>query len=728
MKQVILIATYFSLLIALIWLQACATTDKLPNKTFHNITAKYNPYFLARKRIDSVETAIFEKKIDNYNRVLEVIPFPDTSALKGYDAVMNKAIKQAAIVPNRHENSKLMDASYILVGKARFYLREYDNSLNTFKYVNTKAKDENDKNWALIELLFIYTQLKDEKSAKSVLNLLSKKEIGKREKKNFYLNRGHYFRTQSDWIETAKSLGSAVLVMPKGEKRARIYFILGQIYQKLERNTLAYKNYRSVLKNNPPYELAFYAKLYGNQVVGSGEKNDIQKTKRYFNKLLADFKNKEYKDKIYYEMAVFELNQKNVPLAINHLRESVDVSTQNPIQKAYSYAKLGEVHYANLQDYELAKVYYDSALTTMPQEAEEFKMIEKRKKTLDKFVKYLTDYRTQDSLQRLAQMQEPALSEYLTKMLTFDEIRKAKIEDSLAFRAAVKAKQKEKEQKGTLAEATPQGNNTWYFNNPAIVQKGQLEFAKIWGQRPLEDNWRRASKVSATTSTQEVTAYEIVNPDEIRQQAIKRNVEDRKKQVLDLIPKSDTALAASNKLIENACYEIGKLYRFNLEEPQNAIKYFELLLGRFPNTEYEPEVLYALYQLNQDLKEKVNEEIYKQKLLSKFPNSLYARLIANPDYLKEAKSDEVIVKAAYQKAYGFYEVGRNEEAIAVLDKVIKDFPKNLLEDKLDLLKLLCQFKIDRNKPEFKKALEAFRVKYPQSELSGYAEGLVKEMK
>ena len=36
----------------------------------------------------------------------------------------------------------------------------------------------------------------------------------------------------------------------------------------------------------------------------------------------------------------------------------------------------------------------------------------------------------------------------------------------------------------------------WYFSNPTTMQQGSAEFKKKWGNRPLTDNWRRASSNS----------------------------------------------------------------------------------------------------------------------------------------------------------------------------------------------------------------------------------------
>ena len=92
--------------------------------------------------------------------------------------------------------------------------------------------------------------------------------------------------------------------LTKKENAARMHFLIGQIYQQKGFDAEAYNYYNICLKNNPNYELSFYAKLNMAQVTELADQNDVKKTRKYFVKLLKDRKNLEFKDKIYYEMVV----------------------------------------------------------------------------------------------------------------------------------------------------------------------------------------------------------------------------------------------------------------------------------------------------------------------------------------------------------------------------------------------------------------------------------------
>ena len=72
----------------------------------------------------------------------------------------------------------------------------------------------------------------------------------------------------------------------------------------------------------------------------------------------------------------------------------------------------------------------------------------------------------------------------------------------------LEAKEKEEEKKAiqqakkekALANASMQASNgaTWIFDNPSLLASGQIDFIGTWGDRPLEDNWRRLDKSSVS--------------------------------------------------------------------------------------------------------------------------------------------------------------------------------------------------------------------------------------
>lgn len=712
--------------------QACKVeSESFTAKAWHNMNARYNSYFISRETMKQVEKELFDNRRDNYNRILDVLPPIDTNDLRTYDPKMEDIIKKSANIKNRHENSQWLDPSYILIGKARFYLRDYENAISTFKYVNTRGDEDKWRNRALIELLYTYIETKDFRAARAALLALRKRRLEKEEMLDYLLTRGHFFREQNNYLETAKSLGSAIQIMPRGEYKARTYFILGQIYQKYGKDAIAYKNYKKVLQNNPPYELEFNAQLYQAQVSGLKNEKDVKRIKRYFKKLLADTKNKEYQDKIYYEMGLFALRQDQVPKAIGHLNQSIIVSTSNPTQKAYSYLQLGEIYYGKLQDYELAKTYYDSTIANLPENVENYRQIKKRQETLTEFVEQLNIYRTEDSLQKMARMEEPRRGDFIKYMLDWQETKRQNELDSLERIEQQRAALKQQAQPtGTLASTSNQGGG-WYFDNATAVRQGIETFRKEWGDirsRPPVDNWRRSAAIrGAKVPDSLLQVIDNYNPALERRKLIDKRVEERTKEIYAALPKDKEDFVASDKKIEEALYELGKIYRFKLEEPENTVKYLELMMKKFPKSEFIPEALYLLHLTAQDLNSPIEASRYKQKLITQYPNSSYAKRLTDPDWLKKAQAAQAEVDSAYQETYELYRYREYEEALTKIEETLTIYPDNLIEDRFVFLRHLIQVKMDEDKESFANRLKEFIQKYPESELVEYARDLLNQV-
>ncbi|MGB3617824.1 MAG: hypothetical protein WBA12_06870, partial [Catalinimonas sp.] len=344
-------------LVGMLALQACSVERNNPfSKAYHNTLARYNGYFLAREEMRAVERQVLENHVDDYNRVLTIFPTVTPQMASAADGSLEEIIKKASIPIQRHKNSRWVDDSYVLLGRARRYKLDYDEAVTTFKYVWGKGEGDAARHAALVHLMRTFLAMEEPRNAMSVADYLRREELNAENRSEFFLTLAHHYHGLKEWDKVTQFLEAALPEIKQRDRRARINFILGQIYQEQGQDQPSFDHYRDVLKRNPPYELAFFTKLNMAQVTELGEGGDVRRIRKYFRRLLRDQKNEEYQDRIYYEMARFELKQDKVPEAVDYLRESVRVEGARPVQKAYSYLMLGEVHYDRLRDFNLAKV------------------------------------------------------------------------------------------------------------------------------------------------------------------------------------------------------------------------------------------------------------------------------------------------------------------------------------------------------------------------------------
>ena len=156
-----------------------------------------------------------------------------------------------------HKNSDWVDDSYVLIGKVKFLQGLYEEAIQTFKYVNSISDDDNAVHDGLITLMRTYIDYGEINNAIAVSDFLKKEDLNKHNLKNLYLTRAYMYQKRDDLNNMVMNLVEAVPMMSLSEGSAKIYFIIGQVYQELGFDSEAHNNYLQCVKSNPTYELSF---------------------------------------------------------------------------------------------------------------------------------------------------------------------------------------------------------------------------------------------------------------------------------------------------------------------------------------------------------------------------------------------------------------------------------------------------------------------------------------
>lgn len=704
----------------LIFFFACANLENPLSTGYNDLTAHFNSYFIAKERMKEIETAIHDRYEWNYNKVLPIYPQFDTTDAQALETEIQDCIEKASISIQRHPESKWEDDAYVLVGKARYYSVEFPDAIETFKYVNKHSKDKNERHKALIQLLKTFVEYGEFNNAIAVSDYLSKEDVNNKNLQDLYLCRAYLYQKRNDKNLMVQNLVKAEELMTSFSETARVEFIIGQVYQELGFDAEAHHYYERSLKNNPDYELSFYTKLNMAQVTELTSSGDIRKVRKYFRKLLKDTKNTEYKDKIYYEMANFELKQGNLDQAIDLYKVSIQNSVQNQRQKGYAYLKLGQIYYDSLKQFELAQAYYDSTVTVMPQDEEGYDKIKQRQEILDDFVVQVLTIRENDSLLVLSTLPRDSVLALATSVVEErarqqEEERKKEEKRQSRVRTAF-----DQENVGLIQPGVTQGAK-WYFYNPTTLGRGSSEFKRVWGSRPLEDNWRRSNKTTGPIASN--TSTNVGSLQKVDEEGEETNVDGEVAGMVSKVPFEESQKEVLRNQIEEALYKLGFIYNFKLEEKDNAITTFEQLNLRFPESAYHPEILYQLFLLYKTIDPDKSIERANQ-LKQDHPETIYARLVDNPNYTEESHALTEELKVIYNDAYRLYANGLVKEAQTKLDSTLILHPDNDFSDNLKLLQIMCTGILD-GQYRYQYELNNFMKDYSESELKPYAQQLVK---
>ncbi|MEA5402389.1 tetratricopeptide repeat protein [Arcicella sp. DC2W] len=673
---------------------------------FHNVNAKYNALFQAKIKFKEAETLIFDARQDNFSQLLPILLPIDSLSTQTVNEQLASVIKKASLVAERHQNSKWLDDAYVIIGQARLLKEDYKNAIETFKFVNTNATSDDARDAALIGLMRAYTEQGEYQTALRVAEILREEPLNKENTADFYLTKAYLHQQKEEYKTSVAILEEALPLLPKNEAKARLYFVAGQLYELINNPRLAADKYSSVSKNRPSYNLSFYAKL--NKSLALGQTNSFQK-------LLKDPKNNDLQDKIYEAMATAEIRKGNTKSGLALLQSSARTN-QNPQQLAFTYLRLADSYYNQMGDYEMASAYYDSTATLLPQQDAQYKRVIDRQRSLSDFVTQVKIIRTEDSLQRLSKMSADQLDKILEKVYIDQQFK----EDSQKRAAEIANKGKQLQNKNTTSTFNDPNKPMWYFNNPIAISQGKTAFTARWGNRVLEDNWRRSSKENTLSfdnnalSNQNLNNNLNANLGELNAKSI--GADGMKAGIAALrakIPFSPEALLASKKRQEEATFALGKVYKLNLNEPKNAIITFEKFLKEFPSSSHETEVLYLLCLLTED-----NAGVYaayKNQLMTKYADSYFARLLIRSQNESLSTGKESEVQKLYAEAYNYFVQNNFTNALTIVETGLKDYPNSQIEDKLVFLKAVLFAKTQDTKA-YKTALENFISDYPKSQL------------
>ena len=754
----------------LLGLSGCVSDKGLVGHTMNNIAARDNGYFLAREKLKATEAKLYAGRVNDYNQRLPLFPTLDSASVRANRADLNDIIKKASMPIQNRPGSDWTDDAYLLVGWARFYSMQFEDAALTFKYINSTSKDANAQHEGLIGLMRTFVATNELESARAVSDLLDKETGLPADARELFLTRADYYlRTEQPKLAIPQLELAVPLIEAKNE-RSRTRYLLAQLYQEQGDDKKAVEQLNDILAHNPPYELDFFAKLLLAQVSGLDEQNKARLDK-YFAALLKDPKNKEYRDKIYYEMARLAYRQKNYPEALAKLRTAAKVSTTNRSQKSYTYLLAGRIYYENLEKFRPAAAYYDSTVQNLSTTDRTYAAIKERADVLKEFAKQFTIVETQDSLQALVRLDAGALDQRLDQYATAELAARQKAADQKAVAEKDQARAAELAGRtvptGSSISALPNGQSVpdplafdpaaagtgaqWYFDNPATLGTARSDFVRRWDNRRLQDNWRNNSQPSNSPNTPANGGVPVtitgngstsVNPSSGHgapgepQSAAAATAAPAdpaaEKQALvatyrQALPTTPEKLQASNVQVEAALYELGNIYKEQLKERNRGMATYAQQVQRYPRGPHAADAYYLLYLHYKALPDPAKAAEYAADLQREFPQSLYAKLIADPLYREHELALHNAVAARVDSAFVFYKNQEFRKATAVLARTQRQYPKSDLNDRVAYLRTLL---VVRTQPPrtARGMVEQFYKDFPDSPLVPEAQALASTYK
>lgn len=639
---------------------------------------------------------------------------------------------------NRDEFNPFIHNAWFLMGKAQFFKGDFLAAAATFTYISRHFtwKPELVAD-ARIWLARCYLEMDWIYEAEDVLNKLNNEKLPLDKSGDFATVNSAYLIKKGNYRQAIPYLQTAIKAESNKKQKARMNFLLAQLYTRTGDKTLAYKAYGDVIKRNPPYRTEFNARIKQTEVFPGGNPEKVIKMLR---KMARSEKNKEYLDQVYYALGNIYLARQDTARAIENYLLAAEKSTRNGIEKAISQLTLGEIYF-NRRNYVGAQPCYAEALPLIDDTYPGYKEISKRSEVLDELVVYDQNVQLQDSLQRLVAMPEAERMAVIQKIID-DLIRQEKEAQEEAARQAYLESQQGNQQmlegktkSPTLGSMNLNPNdNAWYFYNAPIVAAGKTEFQRKWGKRKLEDDWRRRDKSSFSMDDfAEQTDADEENIGEDGEMtaddgtSVPDSVSTDPKTpefYLQQLPMTEEDMANSNDIIIDGLFNMGLILKDKLEDFPSSIRSFTTLDTRFPENEFRLEAYYNMYLMYMRMGDNRRAEYYKQQIIALFPDSKYAIALADPNYLENLKNMDRVQDSLYHETYEAYLDNKSRLVHRNYDYVTRNYPLSRLMPKFMFLNALA-YVGEKNVPAFKAALKELLEKYPEADVSPLATDMLK---
>lgn len=732
----------------------CSTQKNTPaTRSFHQTKVKYNIMYNGNTAYEEGLKAIRDANEDDYSAILNLYPVSNHQAAEAATSQMDKTIEKCRKCIKLHsikakpkpdpkkrndpkyklwlqqeEFNNQMGEAWLRLGEAEFHKGDFLGSIGTFTYISRHYSTDPDmvarcQLWiarAYGELGWLY----------EAEDMLHKVQIDALAKKHARL----YSAVSADILLKTKQYHAAIpfvkIAIPYEKRkvyRPRFQYVLGQLYEQEGNKREAIEAYKKVIRLAPPTDMEFNARIHIAQLSGKSSLKQLRQMAR-------QSKYKDQLDQIYGAMGNIYLSFGDTAKALEQYHLAVDNATQAGLQKAAVLVRMGDLYY-NHRDYTDAQPCYREAVTILTPENEQFARVQKRSEVLDELIQEYNTVQLQDSLQRLGKMTEQeqrrVVEQLIADLIKAEE--KAAEEEALAAREAENNTGLQSVNTSNMLGGGGQKGD-WYFYNAQLLRSGKQEFAKQWGNRPLEDNWRRRSKTVSTLfqdtentdESADMTDSTMVGDSTSMRKNIPETDTHKPEYYLQQIPRTEADLALSDSLIRSALINMVYTYQDKMDDQPLADETFAELCRRFPRHRDLLDLYYMYYLNALRHDDRDAQDYYRKQIIELYPDTKQAYIVSQPDYFDRLRHQAMEQDSLYETTYIAYT--KSNFAAVKKNKLYaeENYPLSPLMPRFLFLNAVAVARTD-GQQAFVGELQDMVSRYPESELGAMAKDMLAMM-
>ena len=746
-------ALYALLLPLIAVVTGCSTSrNTAVSRQYQALVTKYNVYFNGNEAYKKGYEAQEKAKQDNLLEILDLYPLSDEKARSAgksnFDLAIEKSQKAVklhsiSVKPDKKKKATLTEAekayqnkieynpflwhAWFLMADAQRQNGDFIEAASTYSYITKLYFDEPEiVAEAQYKMAQCYSELGWNYEAEELFQRSGETKMGMARHQDYQARFASHLLNQERFEESIPLLEDAI--NRKGlskTQRIREKYLLAQLYKTTGRDDDAYRMFGKVIRMSPPYDIEFHARIQQTETMANG--GNIRKIMKKLKRMERDPKNKEKLDQIYYAMGNITLSQGDTVAALKLYNEGLDKSQKSSPEKGILLLTMANLYW-DWQDYANASRCYSQAVGMIGTDHKEYETVKLRSEVLEDLVGCTETIKLQDSLQWLSTLPEDRVIQIIDKVIEDLKEQERMDEERRKQEAKDAARKGSSSQMSIEDDGGSEGG--WYFYNTKVVERGMKDFIKQWGNRKLEDNWRRANKTTlaiedrSPAAVDELEALDIDTLMDIIVDSLPPMETDpyKREYYLQQIPYTDEAKQESDKLITAALLEQGIIYKDRLTEYQFAEKSLLRITDNYPQAREADEALYNLYLMYSLWGRLDKADDCRNRMQMLYPESDYTIMICDPDYIDNARYGKHREDSIYVVTYAAFREGDTRTVRNNCLVSAGKYPKGQHRAKFMFLDAAVDLQ-EGQTDTFLVKLKEIVTKYPQNEISELA-GLI----
>lgn len=743
------------LVVAYVALTGCSSRkNTAANRQYQAFITRYNIYYNG----DSHYAETLEKMEQEYQDDFSQILFVHPSHARGVDGAVQpsgdftRSIEKAqkaiqlrsirkrprrtpgrAVSPerkrwlNREEYNPFIHNAWLMLGRSQFMNGDFFGASSTFLYISkhfswlpdvvTEAKIWLARSYCCMGWTF---------EAESVIGKIDPSQLKSHQVRLIYaltaadINiRKHDYKVAAEEVKTAAGLS-------RGVSKARLLYLLGQLNSEAGDISASREAFGKVARSNSiPYSTKINARIAQAEVA---PRQELKKETDALRRMTRYERNAGYLGRIYLAMGNLSLLQGDTARAVTDYREAITRSTTDGFDKARAGLALGGLYFVR-RNYPAAQKYYADAIPLLPENYPGLDSLRRRSDILDRLADYVRNVELQDSLLRLAAMSDGERRTVVDGIIAEIKRKKRMEADSLARREYLDNFNPEitLTDPGTapvmdISADTQKG--AWYFYNKSAVEAGRADFRRRWGNRRLEDDWRRHNKsrfsLSDSSGDEPAEDQEYAEPVRTKQSFDPLDPE----YYLAQIPLTPVQKHQAEEIITDGMYNIALILQNEIEDFPAAISAYSRLLKQYPDNIYRLDSYNNIYMMYMRMGQTDLAENYRQLIVKEFPDTPLGTAMAADGYFDRLCRAAETEERRYAEIYTAYLENRNDSVHRVFSEFSGNYSMSPLMPKFMFVDALAY--VTENNPEmFRQRLSELVARYPDSDVSPLAADYIK---